>query len=146
MEPQQGPLKPDASSSKLPSRKESGFYEPYADLHRNVRLWFLAYGIGAPVFLAQFPGAIDALRAGDLLRVVSGLFLGGVVVQVFAALLYKTAMWYLYMEELGEFSEDTKRVQVSAWLSEQYWLESLFDASTLILFAAATWFTVRTVA
>jgi hypothetical protein len=118
---------------------ESGYYEPYSSYHRSLRLWFLAYGIGAPVFLVQFPGAIDALKNAGSLRPVTGLFLAGVVVQVAAALIYKTAMWYLYMEELRELPHDSKRVKVSSWLSSEYWLEALFDGITLFLFAVATW-------
>ena len=80
----------------------------------------MAYGIGAPVFLAQFPGTIERLKSCGALRFVTILFLGGVIVQIVAALLYKTAMWYLYMEELGKFSERAKRVRVSTWLANAY--------------------------
>ena len=126
-------------------RTESGYYEPYSDFHKNVRLWFLAYGIGAPVFLVQFPGALDTLRALGLLRVITVLFLAGVVIQILAALIYKTAMWYLYMRELGYLAKTTKRVKVSEWLSIAYWLEFSFDVLTLVLFVSASWLTLSSV-
>src|SRR5690606_28592345 len=67
-------------------REETGYYEPYSHYHKNVRLWFLAYGIGAPVFLVQLPGALDTLRTTDLLQTITLLFLAGVIIQVGATL------------------------------------------------------------
>jgi hypothetical protein len=121
------------------TREETGFYQPYADYHRNVRFWLLAYGIGAPAFLVQFPGAIDALKAASTLRYVTVLFLVGVAIQLVAALLYKSAMWYLYIEELGHLDVSTRRYRWSAWLSGAYWLELLMELSSLVLFGIATW-------
>jgi hypothetical protein len=135
---------PDSGTPAASTQKtESGYYEPYADYHRNLRLWFLAYGIGMPVFLTQVPEAISALKTSGALRMVMALFLAGVIVQVFTALLYKTAMWYLYVEELGDISGRSKRVRVSNWLSEAYWLEALFDATTLLCFGYATWCVIQ---
>lgn len=66
------------------------------------------------------------------------LFLSGVTIQIGAALLYKTAMWYLYLAELRRIPKSTKRVRVSSWLSLAYWLEFIFDGLTLAAFGAAT--------
>ena len=134
---------PAPDSGPPQKKEESGYYEPYADYHRNLRLWFLAYGIGMPVFLTQVPDAIAALKKASALREVMTLFLAGVIVQVFIALLYKTAMWYLYMEELGDLSGRSKRVRISTFLSEAYWLEAMFDAVTLALFGYATWLVIQ---
>lgn len=30
-------------------KEETGFYEAYAGFARNLRIWFVAYGIGGPV-------------------------------------------------------------------------------------------------
>jgi hypothetical protein len=131
---------PNLSATAVPVvKEETGFYEPYSDYHRNLRLWFLAYGIGTPVFLTQLPEVIKALKDGKELRLVMALFLAGVIIQVFTALLYKTAMWYLYMHELKALNDKSVRVQISEWLSEAYWLEALFDLATLGCFAYATW-------
>jgi len=135
----------DHVPSHLP-REESGYYEPYADYHRNVRLWFLAYGIGAPVLLAQVDGALTALRSSGVLKLATALFLAGVAIQVVAALLYKTAMWYLYMDELGHIAETSFRVRVSCWLSAAYWFEALLDVATLACFGIATWCVVGALA
>jgi hypothetical protein len=132
---------PEQPSEEEP-QEESGHWEPYSYYHKNLRLWFLAYGIGTPVFLVQYPGALDTLKSQGILRSVTVLFLAGVVVQVFAALTYKTAMWYLYMRDLKRLARTSWRVRLSGWVSIAYWLEFLFDASTLVLFSAATWLTV----
>jgi hypothetical protein len=63
--------------------------------------------------------------------------------QIFLALLYKSAMWYLY---LGEYEPDVKQsrlFKISNSLSEAYWLEVLGDFLTLVLFGGATLRLVR---
>ena len=36
------------------------YFEPYAYFARTLRLWFIAYGIGAPVaIVAKFTGVLD---------------------------------------------------------------------------------------
>ncbi len=132
-----------SQQTEKPKRaRDKGFYEPYAGFSRTLRAWLVAFGIGAPVlFVTQANTAAKLARSGDADCIVA-LFLSGVVIQVFAALLYKTTMWYLYFGEIhGEFQEK-RRFTASDWLSDQYWLEFLFDASTILLFVVATWRTL----
>ena len=53
-------------------------------------------------------------------------------------MLYKSAMWYLYMGELETVSKSTRIYNAAEWLSERYWPEALSDVVTLGLFAWAT--------
>ncbi len=47
-------------------------------------------------------------------------------------------MWYAYVGELEAKFQDTTRFAIAAWLSDQLWLEMLFDFLTIGLFGAAT--------
>jgi hypothetical protein len=62
----------------------------------------------------------------------------GVGFQVLQAILYKVAMWYLYLAELKPELRASRRFKFSDYVSEALWLELLFDGTTLLLFGWAT--------
>jgi hypothetical protein len=117
---------------------EKGFYEAYASFSRTLRGWLIAYGVGGPVLFATQPALGERLAQTGFAHEVTLMFMAGVAVQIFAALVYKTAMWYAYVGELEPAFQDTLRFRVASWLSDQFWLEMLFDLLTIGLFAAAT--------
>ena len=121
-----------------PPKVETGFHAPYAEFAKTLRTWLVAYGVGAPVLFFQSAEAWAALGRNGAVRPFVYLFLGGIGLQVLSALAYKTAMWYLYMEELGKIQISTFRYRISDWLSEAYWLEALVDVATIALFGFAT--------
>src|SRR5205809_8022604 len=81
-------------------KEESGFYEAYAGFARTLRTWFVAYGIGGPVIFLTNDTAAKRFQVSGSSRAVAYSFFAGVALQILAALLYKTAMWYLYRGEL----------------------------------------------
>ncbi|MEN6631604.1 MAG: hypothetical protein ABFD84_04200 [Candidatus Polarisedimenticolia bacterium] len=119
-------------------RDESGFYEPYAAFARSLRTWFIAYGIGAPVLFVSNAEAWKAVHASGCAATIAVVFLGGVAVQIFEALLYKSAMWQLYMTELDPSRGTTWFYGVAAWLAGSYAFELFLDLLTVALFAWAT--------
>ena len=58
--------------------------------------------------------------------------------QVLGALLYKSAMWYLYVGELAESTKQRNIYKIAEWISNCYALECLLDIVTVILFVWAT--------
>jgi hypothetical protein len=128
--------KPEAS-------QEKGFYEAYAGFARNLRTWFIAYGIGAPVLFLSNKDAWARIASSGQGAQIAYLFLGGVAVQILAAIIYKTAMWYLYVSELDRHQAKGWRYRVSDWVSESYWLEMIFDVTTLVFFGIATFRTLQ---
>ena len=78
------------------------------------------------------------MKASPDARQVAICFLGGVGLQVGAALTYKIAMWYLYMGELDEEFCRSRRYRTSEWVSEALWLELSFDLGTIALFGYAS--------
>ncbi len=124
-------------------KQESGFYEAYSDFARNVRTWFIAYGIGGPVLFASSDSVWPSLRDSGLGPGVVYLFLFGVALQIIGALIYKSAMWYLYVGELQPAFQKTRRYKVADWLSENYLIEAGIDVVTLVLFGLATLVTLK---
>jgi len=117
---------------------EKGFYEAYAGFARNVRTWFIAYGIGAPVLFVSNQELWKQIAGSGEGRTIAYLFLAGVAVQIAAAMIYKTAMWYLYVSELDRHRAKGWRYRLSDLVSESYLLEMGFDVATLVLFGVAT--------
>jgi hypothetical protein len=120
-------------------REEAGFYDAYAGFARNLRTWLIAYGIGGPVLFVSQSFVTEALVKSGTARGVAYAFLGGVVLQIVAALIYKSAMWYCYQGELEPGFRESRRFRVSGFISCAYWLEFSFDLITIALFAWATW-------
>lgn len=98
----------------------------------------MAYGIGAPVLILSQEKLADRVTHSGSAKFLATLFLLGVGVQVFQAIIYKIAMWYLYIAELKPALLATKRFKISDYVSEALWLELIFDGVTVLLFGWAT--------
>jgi hypothetical protein len=118
-----------------------GFTESYQILARTLRTWLVAYGIGAPVLFASQPSFSKVLEDPKKAEGMIYAFLGGVVIQIIATFIYKIAMWYLMLGCQKPAFKSSLRYRLSDWLSEQLWLEVLFDLASMGLFA---WATART--
>jgi hypothetical protein len=118
---------------------DTNYYEPYAFFARTVRTWFIAYGIGGPVLLFGNGEAWKSLMAKGAAPTVIRCFLVGVALQVVTGIIFKAAMWYLYVGELGVLKDTSKRYRAADWLSSAYWPEVLVEFLTLSLFTFATW-------
>ena len=123
---------------------EVGFYEPYAHFSRTLRAWLVAYGVGVPVILISQANIIETIKMSGKGMLITYLFLGGVLIQILASLIYKYSMGYLYTSELDSSIENTKRVKLANWFSEAFWLELCFDVSAIALFFIGTFIVVKT--
>ena len=121
-------------------KKDGGYFEGYAQFAGVLRTWLIAYGIGGPVLFATQSRLADKLFETSQARFIAILFLSGVFLQVIVALLYKGAMWYLYVGEEDAKIRKKRRYKISDWLSEAFWLEILFDLASIALFTWATIF------
>jgi hypothetical protein len=122
------------------AKSESGFFQPYSEFAKNLRTWFLAYGIGAPALLISNQNAWTALKQSGGLKLVATLFLIGVAFQIAQALLYKHAMWHLYYAELEPSHKKTWLFAISDKLSYSHVFEIATDVGTVLVFSAATVF------
>jgi hypothetical protein len=123
--------------------EETGFFEAYAAFARTLRLWFIAYGIGGPAAFLTNEAAGQKLYASGEGRPIAYAFLAGVVLQIAMALIYKSAMWYLYVAEYQPTFKSSRRYNIAYKVSEAFWLEASADAVTLALFGGATLRLVR---
>ena len=135
----------EVAGGEIDVKEESGFYEAYSGFANNRRTWFIAYGIGAPVLLISQDAAWAALRGSEVGAIAAYFFLAGVALQIVAALIYKTAMWYLYVGELKPKFRHALRYKVADFFSENYLIEVAFDVATLALFSLATLGIVRVI-
>jgi hypothetical protein len=87
------PIKDVENSSVSMGKEEVGFYEAYAGFARTLRTWFVAYGIGGPVLFLTNDNAAKTFRGAPSAHLIAYSFLSGVLLQILAALLSKTAMW-----------------------------------------------------
>ena len=119
-------------------KDETGYATSYVEFAKTLRTWFVAYGIGAPVLVLSQDSLRAKLGMNSTARMLAVEFLGGVALQIIAALTYKIAMWYLYIGELDSGFRTTHRYRWSDRISVALWLELLFDFGTLSLFGWAT--------
>jgi hypothetical protein len=90
-------------AKKNKKRDDKGFFESYAKFSNILRTWLIAYGIGAPVLFASNAFFIKIMQDTKNGPYIVKFFLLGVSIQVFAALIYKYTMGYLYFGELDTY-------------------------------------------
>jgi hypothetical protein len=92
-----------------------------------------------PVLILSQAEVWKRLAASGSLRLIAGLFLSGVVLQVILAAINKSAMWACYCGELDPAYQSTRGYKVGRWLSERYQIDFLIDITGMCLFAYATY-------
>lgn len=117
---------------------ETGYFEPYKAFATTLRTWLVGYGIGAPVLFASQNAFANLLKKPETAVVIITVFLGGVVAQVLAAVVFKVCMWYLYCADFNADFRQTRRYKLSYLLSDNIWLELFFDAVSIGAFSWAT--------
>ncbi len=55
------------------------YLEAYAEYSKVTRMWFVAYGIGAPVLFLTNDALLKILKKSGCARCVAGFFLAGVL-------------------------------------------------------------------
>jgi hypothetical protein len=126
--------------------EQTGHYEAYATFSKTLRTWLVAYGIGVPALIFSNEKITEAVGQSGRARLIVICFLGGVCVQVFGTLLYKTTEWYLYSGEAEKAFKGTRRYAFGVWINDQYWLELAIDIAAIALFAVATYKTLVSIA
>ena len=117
---------------------DEGAFSSYAKFSTTLRTWLVAYGVGAPVLFLSHQEVANRLLVGKTGKDIATAFLIGAAIQVVAALLYKTCMWYLYVGEDDEEFKKTRRFRWCNTISWQYWLEFGFDLASVAAFGWAT--------
>lgn len=90
------------------------------------------------MLLASQQHVATVLRGDPYARTIVLAFLVGALIQVTVAVLYKTASWYGYCNELDTKFGTTWRYRFSHWYASQYWLEVLADVITVAAYVYGT--------
>lgn len=112
-------------------------HKSYQEYNKSLRTWFVAFGIGGPVFLLSQDAVLQKLRAAGVLPSVSLFFLIGVATQVFIAFINKIECWYCYYAHVDMAFTKTRRGRFMLWLDNQFWLDIICDLISIILFSLA---------
>lgn len=129
-----------SNKSDRPSEREA-YFTLYLDYARMLRLWLVAYGVGGPVlFLTRADVTRRIVESGEAYT-IAVLFLIGVALQILIAVLNKWAAWYVYAGPDDAKARGGWTYRSFRWLSDQFWMDLIFDVGSLILFG---WATVKT--
>jgi len=122
---------------KKGNRAAYAYFESYAEYNRILRSWFVAYGVGGLALFLVEEKLRDALvRTGEA-RLVIGLFLSGVAMQILIAGLNKYANWYCYYGEDEPGYQKTRAYRFWSWIARQFIFDVLVGLATAACFFAA---------
>lgn len=114
------------------------FYDAYVHHSNQLRVWFVAYGIGGPVLIVTNVELWRTLAPTWPGKIAVVLFLLGVVSQILLTMTNKTLMWIIY------FGKSHPKVQNRWWykfsdrLSEVFWLDLVVDFLSIVFMITAT--------
>ena len=121
-------------------------FEAYAEYAKNLRIWFVSFGIGAPLALVSGTRLSDALSAsGNLYKVVL-LYLIGVALQIILSLLNKYTNWICYYGENHKEFQGKRVYKIALAVSRRFELDGFIDLSTFALFFCASVAVLRSLA
>lgn len=118
--------------------------EHYASGAKDLRGWFLAYGVGGPfLFISNKEVFARVANSPSALCIVT-LFLIGVGLQILITLINKWNNWWLYRHwvDKRELAHQSLSVRLSNWLSDQILIDISVDLLSFGLMACATIMTI----
>jgi hypothetical protein len=121
---------------RLEERREQ--FANYTEYNKTLRTWFVTFGVGGPILFATQQDLATHLRMSGTLGTVVALFLVGCGLQVFLAILNKTASWYVYSGTHVSENQKTCTMQTAEQITEMYWIDVIADVVTAIMFGIAS--------
>lgn len=120
--------------------KKEQYFSVYAEHNKVLRVWLVAYGVGAPVLFLNNKLIWQTIASSQYRGEVISLFALGVLMQVLLAFVNKFTQWCLYYGTENSKFKRTRWYTVSEKVSEWIWLDFVLDLFTIGLFVAATGF------
>lgn len=115
------------------------FYKAYEEYARNLRAWFVAYGVGGPVLILTQEHVSKAVIASGAGPGIARLFLSGVGLQILLSLINKWANWGVYAYSESQALADGRLFGFWSAVTNQVWIDILLDLGSVACFALATW-------
>lgn len=129
-----------AKETKTASEIAKGFFANYSEYNKQLRTWFVTFGLGGPALFLSKPELLEPLTA-SWRHVVVWAFLGGCLFQVAIALINKYLSWVEYAyQECVALEADRQRTAFEAWcetISSKVWIDLVADLITVAAFALA---------
>ncbi len=117
-------------------------YQASCESSKSLRMWLVAYGIGAPAFITH-PSILEKVSQTGNAKLVGLLFLCGVALQVFLFFRTKISIWYLCLDERQSEFERNGAYEVCDWYAERVWLDAAIDVLTIVFLGTATVLVIR---
>ena len=126
-----------------------GHFQNYAEYSKTFRSTMVAYGVGGPVLFFIGKDAPAAVAGSPYAAVIVTLFVLGVALQIFLALINKWAAWHMYRGAFSMYQDATqdsecdfhhKSAAYKYWaiINKQSWIDFVVDVTALLSFAIAT--------
>lgn len=126
-----------------------GHFQNYAEYSKTFRSWMVAYGVGGPVLFFIGKDAPAAVAASPYASLIVILFLLGVSLQIFLALINKWAAYHMYRGAYSiyqrangdpECDNHDQSTAYKYWdmINSQSWIDFFVDVVALLSFAIAT--------
>jgi hypothetical protein len=117
---------------------KNAHHAAYFDGLKELRHWFLAYGVGGPLLLISNKDIYSDIAASGEAPGIVILFAIGVAAQIAITFINKWNNWILYW-----YFDETKArqgagVRFCNWLSEKFWIDVACDLVSLVMFGWAT--------
>jgi hypothetical protein len=135
----------DAATEDATREEAAEYFRVYEDYAKNLRTWFVAYGIGGPVLFVSNEGLAKRLASSHAGPAIAAFFLAGVVLQIALAMINKNAMWACYWSSRYPDEAHKRRFRFAHWISGQYLIDVGVDVLTTGSFAIATWGAFRVI-
>lgn len=116
------------------------FESTYTDYNRILRTWFVAFGAGAPGVLLFSDDSRELISAVENSERIIWALAIGVGLQILIAVLNKYIAWcnaYVMDIANSDNSELNVIIKFVADLTDQIWIDFIFDLITLCLFGYA---------
>ena len=118
--------------------ESEGHYQAYEDYSRLLRVWLVAYGIGAPIIFITNDALWKTIAQHRFAWIVAVMFLSGVFLQVAVAWLNKTTQWVIYSGKKRPPYPTSWIFATARKIGRNFWIDVAADLASIVLFTIAT--------
>ena len=127
------------NNQELDIKHKEEHFRNYSSYSLNLRTWLVAYGIGGPVLFITSDTFSRRISASPYAFRIVILFLLGVGLQATLAFINKYASYFVYVGCGDDKYQTRNNFKLWSYLSIRGWIDFIFDLTSLITFAYATY-------
>ncbi len=114
------------------------YYEMHESYSKTLRAWLVAYGVGGPIIFLTQKDVAKSISSSEDALLITCLFFGGVILQIFVTALNKWINWYLHLFTADPDWVETKGLRIIKWIKGIAIVDILCDVGAITLFMWAT--------